>query len=107
MPITIRKGSTVQVISTATDSWKLAALAPLRLAVLPDGIEHHRRRPPMKMTVQMISSIQCSSCCASAILVTGWMQVELVDRRAARQVVDGVRRRCDPGAGPHTRMTQH
>ena len=31
----------VQTISTVMLSWKLAALWPLRLAVLEDRIEHH------------------------------------------------------------------
>ena len=34
MPMTIRKGTTVQAISTATDSWKLAALWPWLLRCL-------------------------------------------------------------------------
>ena len=31
MPMTIKKGITVQAISTAVDSWKLAALCPTDL----------------------------------------------------------------------------
>jgi hypothetical protein len=39
--MTMRKGTTVQAISTAVLSWKLAGLVAHRLAVLEDGIEHH------------------------------------------------------------------
>jgi hypothetical protein len=34
MPITIRKGTTVQAISTAVDSWKVAGLWPSDLRCL-------------------------------------------------------------------------
>ena len=40
----------------------------------------------MKITVQMISIIQCRKCCSSAILVTG-REVQLIDHRASGQKV--------------------
>ena len=79
-------GTTVQAISTVVLSWKLAARAPLRLAVLEDRIEHHaehgeedHQADDQHEVVQPLLS--------AAIGRDRRMQVELVHRRAAGEVV--------------------
>ena len=81
-------GTTVQAISTVVLSWKLAALCALGLAVLEDRIEHHAEHGDEDHRADDQHEV------VQPLLVGGdlrdrRMQVELVDGRAAGQVVHG------------------
>ena len=79
-------GTTVQAISTVVLSWKLAALCALRLAVLEDRIEHHAEHGDEDHRADDQHEV------VQPLLLDGdrrhrRMQVELVHRRAAGQIV--------------------
>lgn len=67
---------------------------------------------PMKITVQMISSIQCSSCWACEIWVTPVVRLSLIHARATGQIVhlgrvrggSGLNHQCDGAVAGHARL---
>src|SRR4029453_14837015 len=72
IPMTMRKGMMVQMTSTVTDSWKLAALWPsdLRCFQMEKNIT---LKTEMKITMQVMSMNQCSHACSAAMRVAaGW-----------------------------------
>ncbi len=96
------------MISTVVLSWKLADLAPLRLAVLEDRIEHHAEHADEDQQADDQDEV------VQPLLLGGdachrRMQVELVDRRTARQVRHRTRggrshasdRASSPACGAH------
>ena len=63
--MTMMKGMTVQATS-AEVFVEGGGLVAAGFAVRPDGVEHHPKTP-MKITIQIVSSIQCSHMTSRAI----------------------------------------
>ena len=86
MPITIRKGTIVQAISTVTLSWKLAGLRAARLAVLEHRIEHHAEHADEDQRADDQHEVVQPDLLGRDPRHRR-MEIDLVDRRPAGQVV--------------------